>query len=134
MKAGPSGTLRVAVRDIFAQAPVLLNVKLSGQQSLGQRPIVPYILKFIPQLGGDIIIEVGLSTVFHVLFRISGFGGSYRWPMRVRHMWMSSIVRTLLAVRVKWMKTTSKRQAEKEVINIHSFGTQMIPDIFVHQF
>ncbi len=56
--AGPDGILRMSVGDIFAQAPVLLNLMMAGEKNMGHQPLVPYLVSFKPHDNGDIVIDV----------------------------------------------------------------------------
>lgn len=63
LHAGPSGELKLTVRDILAQAPVLLKLNISKEKNLGALPLVPYIISFKPQENGDIHLEVRRLSV-----------------------------------------------------------------------
>lgn len=56
--AGPQGYMEMIIREILAQAPLLLAFNFSKEKNLGALPLVPYILSVKPQRNGDIIVEV----------------------------------------------------------------------------
>lgn len=58
LHAGQNGVVNLTVRDILAQAPVLLKLNVSKEKNIGALPLVPYIISFKPQDTGDIFLEI----------------------------------------------------------------------------
>lgn len=56
--AGAEGLLAIIVKDILAQAPILLNLSIKEDKNIGVLPLVPYILAMKPQETGDVHLEL----------------------------------------------------------------------------
>ncbi len=50
LQAGPDGVLNIDIEEMFSQAPLLLNLILRAQKSIGQDLLVPGIFSFKPQV------------------------------------------------------------------------------------
>lgn len=59
---GPNGIVALTLRDIVAQAPLLLSLSIMKDKNLGVLPLVPYIIAFKPQDNGDVYLEVCLFS------------------------------------------------------------------------
>ncbi len=58
LNAGPVGALKLIVRDILAQAPVLLKLNIFQELNIGALPLVPYMVSLKPKESGDVHVEI----------------------------------------------------------------------------
>lgn len=58
LRTGPDGLLKMSVKEILAQLPILLNLSISKPKTMGSVPLIPFIISFKPQPNGDIYLEI----------------------------------------------------------------------------
>lgn len=58
LHAGPNGVLEINVSDVFAQAPVMLDVNIQKDKQVGHTSLIPFIVSLKPQESGTVFIEV----------------------------------------------------------------------------
>lgn len=58
LHSGSDGYLEASVKEILAQAPLLLQFNFSKEKNIGALPLVPYILSVKPQTSGDVVVEI----------------------------------------------------------------------------
>jgi len=58
LHAGPNGVMEMNISDIFAQAPILLDINIQKDKQVGHTSLIPFIISLKPQESGTVFIEV----------------------------------------------------------------------------
>ena len=59
---GPTGLLRLSLRDILAQMPIQAEYNVSKAKNVSSLPLVPFIINFSPEENGEIVIGIYSSV------------------------------------------------------------------------
>lgn len=68
LHSGPQGEAHFKVKDLLAQAPMRVDLRIQTDKNLGCLPLVPFMLSFQPQSNGDVCIEVCSTTILLCIY------------------------------------------------------------------